>query len=200
MAEIRGPDVRRPDVRPWGRRSLVIPPNSVNGWFQLAIWELWMGMLVCLVFGLGVYLIATSPNQIVTVSDLSPCYGPPPVPSPCERIVYRGGMLNSAFIALFGLTLVGVVVWILWELWSAVEPKPITDDFLRLLNESFGQSWRNPLRWPWGRLLWAYGFTMLGAVLTAGAGLAIWTLVASSHPAKTPVMKIDTSQSFRLGQ
>ena len=194
MAEIRGSD-----MRPWGRRALVFPPNSRNAWFQLAIWEMWMGMLVCLVFSLGAYLVATSPNHIVTVSDLSPCYVPP-VPSPCERIIYRGGMLNSAFLALFGLTLVGVVAWMLWELWSAVEPKPITDDFLRLLNESFGQSWRNPLRWPWARLLWAYGFTLLGAALTAGAGLAVWMLVASSHPAKTPTIRIDTSQSFRLGQ
>jgi hypothetical protein len=189
--------VNLPDMRPWGRHPLVIPPNSATAWFRLAIWELWMGMLVCLVLGLGTYLIATSPNYVVAVSDLSNCYGPPPVPVPCERVIYRGGMLNAAFMALFGLTLVGVVIWLLWELWSAVEPKPITDDFLRLLNDSFGSSWRNPLRWPWARLLWAYGFATLGVMLTAGA---IWTLVATSRPTKTPVIKIDTSQSFRLGQ
>ena len=189
-----------PDMRPWGRRPLIIPPDSPNAWFQLAIWELWMGMLVCLVFGLGMYLIITAPTYIVTVPDLTNCYGPPPIPVPCDRIVYRGGVLNAAFMALFGLTLVGGAAWMLWELWSAVEPKPITDDFLRLLNDSFGSDWRNPLKWPWTRLLLAYGFTFAGAMLTMGAGIVIWTILAASHPVKTPNIKIDTSQSFRLGQ
>ena len=40
--------VRRPDMRPWGGGALTIPPNSVNAWIQLAMWEMWMGMLVCL--------------------------------------------------------------------------------------------------------------------------------------------------------
>jgi hypothetical protein len=35
-------------------------------------------------------------------------------------------------------------------------------------------------------------------MVTAGAGMAIWTMVAMSHPVKTPHIKIDTSQSFRL--
>ena len=39
------------------------------------------------------------------------------------------------------------------------EPKPITDDFLKLLNDSFGRNWRDPRTWPWTRMLWAYGFT-----------------------------------------
>jgi hypothetical protein len=190
--------VTLPDMRPWGRRPLIIPPNSPNAWFQLAIWELWMGMLVCLVFGLGISLIVTAPTHIVAVPDLTNCYGPPPVPSPCERLVYRGGMLNMAFIALCGLTLVGGALWMLWELWSAVEPKPITDDFLRLLNESFGRDWRNPLKWPWARLFWAYGFTLVGAVLTAGAAIMIWALVVSTYPSTAPTPRIDTSQSFRL--
>jgi len=189
-----------PDMRPWGRRPLIIPPDSPNAWFQLAIWELWMGMLVCLVFGLGMYLIITAPTYVVTVPDLTNCYGPPPIPVPCDRIVYRGGVLNAAFMALFGLTLIGGAAWMLWELWSAVEPKPITDDFLRLLNDSFGSDWRNPLKWPWTRLLLAYGFTFAGAMLTMGAGIVIWTILAASHPVKTPNIKIDTSQSFRLGQ
>ena len=105
-----------------------------------------MGMLVCVILGFGVVLIATSPDRIVAVSDLTNCYAPPPVALPCERIVYRGGVLNAAFTALFGLMLIGVAAWLLWELWSAVEPKPITDDFLRLLNDSFGRDWRNPLQ------------------------------------------------------
>jgi len=188
-----------PDMRPWGRGSLTIPPNSRDAWLRLAIWELWMGTLVCIILGLGVLLISTSPSHIVAVSDLSNCYGTPPVALPCERIVYRGGMLNAAFTALCGLMLIGVAAWFLWELWSAVEPKPITDDFLKLLNESFGRDWRNPLKWPWARVLWAYGFTLVGATLTAGAGMVIWTLVAS-EPAKAPKVRIDTSQSFTLGQ
>jgi hypothetical protein len=159
-----------------------------------------MGMLVCVTFGLGVLLIITSSKRIVAVSDLSNCYGPPPVALPCERIVYRGGMLDAAFTSLCGLMLIGVAVWLLWELWSAVEPRPITDDFLRLLNDSFGSNWRNPLKWPWARVLWAYGFTIVGATLTAGVGVMIWTLIASRESAKTPTIKIDTSQSYRLGQ
>jgi hypothetical protein len=192
--------VTLPDMRPWGRRPLTIPPDSRSAWLQLAIWELWMGMLVSLVGALGVYLMVTAPSYIVAVPDLTNCYGPPPVPVPCERIVYRGGMLNSAFIALCGLTLIGVAAWILWELWSAVEPKPITDDFLRLLNDSFGRTWRNPFTWPWARVTYAYGFTLVGAIMTAGLGIAIWTLVAASQPVKTPTIQIETSQSFRLSQ
>lgn len=193
-------DVRLPDMRPWGgRATLVIPPNSANAWVELAIWELWMGTLVCLLVSLGTYLIVTSPSHIVTVPDLTNCYAPPPVATPCERIVYRGGVLNTAFVTLCGLTLIGVAVWMLWELWSAVEPKPITDDFLRLLNESFGSNWRNPLKWPWARLLWAYGFTVVGVVLTAGAGLTIWTIIIAAHPSKALTPHIDTSQSFTLG-
>ena len=189
-----------PDMRPWGRHSLTVPPNSRNAWIRLAIWELWMGMLLCLFFGLGVYLIITSPTHIVTVPDLTNCYGPPPVPTPCDRIVYRGGILNTAFVVLCGLTLIGVAVWMLWELWSAVEPKPITDDFLRLLNESFGLDWRNPLKWPWARLFWAYGFTIVGAMLTASAGTVIWAMVVSARASTAPVPKVETSQSFTISR
>jgi hypothetical protein len=119
---------------------------------------------------------------------------------PCERIVYRGGMMNAAFTALCGLMLIGVAAWFLWELWSAVEPKPITDDFLKLLNDSFGHDWRSPLKWPWARLVWAYGFAVVGAALTAAVGMIIWTFVAPSEPAKTPTPRIETSQSFTLGR
>lgn len=192
--------VTLPDMRPWGRRPLTIPPNSLNAWFQLAVWEIWIGILVCLILAAGILLIVSSPHRIVAVSDLTNCYGPPPVALPCERIVYHGGMLNAAFTALFGLTLVGAAAWLLWELWSAAEPKPITDDFLRLLNDSFGRDWRNPLKWPWARLAWAYGFTLVGAMLAASLGLMIWTLAVSADSLKTPTIRIETSQSFRLGQ
>lgn len=168
--------VTLPDMRPWGRRPLTIPPNSANAWFQLAVWEIWMGVLVCMLFALGAYLIVTSPSHVFTVSGFTTC-DDLPVPVPCERTVYRGGVLNAAFIALFGSTLIGVALWILWELWSATEPKPITDDFLRLLNDSFGTTWRNPLKWPWARLIWAYGFTLVGVLLTASGGIVVWSLL-----------------------
>lgn len=183
------------DMRPWGRGSLTIPPNSRSAWIQLAIWELWMGMLVCITLGLGVYLISTSPNRIVAVTDLTNCYAPPPVTLPCERMVYRGGAMDAAFTSLCGLMLIGVALWFLWELWNAVEPRPITDDFLRLLYDSFSHDWRNPLTWPWARVFWAYGFTIVGVTLTAGVGLMLWALVA---PSRTPTVKVETSQSYTL--
>jgi len=189
-----------PDMRPWGRHPLMIPPNSRNAWIRLAIWELWMGMLVCVTLGLGASLLVTSPNRIVAVVDLTNCYAPPPVALPCERMLYRGGALDAAFTSLCGLMLIGVAVWLLWELWSAVEPKPITDDFLRLLHDSFSHNWRNPLTWPWARVLWAYGFTVAGAVLTAGVGLMLWTLVVPSASTRTPTVKVKTSQSYTLSK
>ena len=189
-----------PDWSPWKRRPRTIPPNSLDTWIRLAVWELWMGMLLCVTLGLGVSLIVTSPDQIVSFVDISSCYAPPPLELPCERIVYRGGVLNAAFTALFGLMLIAAAAWFLWELWSAVEPKPITDDFLRLLHNSFGPDWRNPLTWPWARLWWAYGLTVVGAAMTAGAGLIVWALVTSSSAAKEPTVRIETSHTFRLVQ
>jgi hypothetical protein len=187
-------------MSPWNRRPLTIPPDSMDAWIRLAVWELWMGMVVCLVGGLGVLLITSASGHVVVVSDLSKCYAAPPVALPCEQIVYRGGALYSAFSASCGVMLVGVAAWILWELWSAFEPKPIADDFLKLLNDSFGRDWRNPLTWPWARALWAYGFTLVGLTLTAGISVIILTLMASSYPVEAPRPRIETSQSFRPGQ
>ena len=188
------------EVSPWRRRSLTIPPNSVDTWIQLAAWEIWMGMLLCVILTLGVSLIVTSPDRIVSFSDLSHCYAPPPVELPCEEIVYRGGMLDAAFTSLFGVMLLGLAGWLLWDLWSATEPKPISDDFLRLLNESFGRSWRNPFTWPWSRMLWAYGFTIVGAAFTVGVAALVWTLVAAPERATTPASRIETSQTFHLSR
>jgi hypothetical protein len=95
--------------------------------------------------------------------------------------------------------LIGVAAWFLWELWSAVEPKPITDDFLRLLHDSFSRDWRNPLTWPWARVFWAYGFTIVGVALTAGAGLMLWAFVLPSPSSKAPTVKVETSQSYTIG-
>ena len=194
------PQLPLPEMSPWKPSSLTIPPNSRQAWIRLATWELWMGMLVCITTSVGIALIMTSPKRIVAVPDLTNCYAPPPVTLPCERILYRGGALDAAFMALCGLMLIGVTVWLLWELWNAVEPKPITDDFLRLLDNSFGSNWRNPLRWPWTRVLWAYGFTVVGVTLTAGVGVMIWTLFASPNSTKAPSARIETSQSFTIAR
>ena len=188
------------DVRPWGRRALTFPPKSLDAWIRLAAWEAWMGMLASMFFGLGVLLIVTSPDHIVAVSDLSNCYAPPPVAVPCERIVYRGGALYLAFSALCGLMLIGVAGWFVWELWNAVEPKPIADDFLKLLNDSFGRDWRNPLKWPWARVMWAYGFTSVGAALTAAVAASLWVLLAASKPALSPTVTVETSATVTVGR
>jgi hypothetical protein len=183
----------------WKRRPLIIPPNSIHAWMQLAIWEMWMGILFCCALGVGVTLIVTSPDHIVAISDFRACYGPPPVPLPCERIVYRGGLLYMGFTALCGVMLVGASLWFLWELWTAVEPKPVTDDFLKLLNDSFGRDWRNPFTWPWGRVVWAYGFTTVGAALIAGVAVVIWSVMAASTPVRTPAVHVETSQPYMIG-
>ena len=151
-------------------------------------------------WGCGVLLIATAPDRVVAVADLTNCYGPPPISLPCDRMVYRGGALYAVFSALFGALLVAVAGWLLWELWSAAEPKPIADDFLRLLDHSFGRDWRKPRTWPWARVIWAYGFTLVGVTLTAGAGLIVWTLFSSLAETRPPRSRIETSQDFRLGQ
>ena len=190
------PPGARPALGPWKRRPLTIPPNSLQAWIRLAAWEIWIGMLVCVILGFGISFILSSPDKIVTISDLSGCYRAPPIAMSCERIVYRGGMLNVAFMALCGFMLIGVAAWLLWELWNAVEPKPITDDFLKLLHDSFGRSWRNPFTWPWSRVVWAYGFTSIGIVLTVGVATLIWTLIVAPN-ARVPEPKVDTSQSFR---
>jgi hypothetical protein len=135
-----------------------------------------MGMLLFLLIAVGVWLIDTSPERLVTVTDLSRCYATPPAPDPCARTLHRGG-LNMIFSAFAGVMMLSIAAWCLWELWSAAEPRPIADDFLRLLNDSFGRDWRKPMTWPWARLLWAYGFTAVGAALTAGGAIGIVALV-----------------------
>jgi hypothetical protein len=196
------PPVGGPGLRPrseqvsawWRRRSIVIPPETPEEWVRLAAWEMWMGAMLLVLLYFGTHMIATSPDRVITVTDLSKCYGTPPVPIPCDR-VYHAGMLNVAFSAFSGFIMIAVAIWFIWELWSAAEPKPITDDFLRLLNDSFGRNWRNPLTWPWARAFWAYGFTALGAALTAAVAIGMWSLIMPES--RPPFMRIDTSQSFR---
>jgi hypothetical protein len=189
-----------PELSPWRRRQLTIPPDSLQDWIRLAAWEVWMGMLVCGALAFGMRLIATAPDHIVTVFDFTNCYAAPPIVQPCERVAYQAGTLNVVFTAWFGLLLVAVGAWLLWELWSAVAPTPITDDFLKLLDDSFGRDWRSPRTWPWARLSWAYGFTLLGAASTVGVALLLSAVISSARPAKAPTVHVETSQRFRPSQ
>ena len=188
------------DISPWRRRPLTIPPDSLRAWMRLAVWEFWMGMLLSGVLIFGSQLIVTAPGSIVTVFDFTNCYAAPPVVLPCERVAYRAGALNAAFNLWCGVLLVAVAAWLLWELWSAVAPKPITDDFLKLLDDSFGRNWRSLRTWPWARIGWAYGFTLVGAASALGIALLASTLISSSRWAKAPVPHVETSQYFRLTQ
>ncbi len=181
-----------PELSPWRRQALTIPPDSWRTWLQLAVWELWMGLLLSVALIFGIRLIVTAPSNMVTVYDFTNCYAPV-VLRPCERIAYRGGELNVMFSIWCGILLVAVAAWLLWELWTAVAPKPITDDFLKLLDESFGANWRSLRTWPWARIGWAYGFTLVGAAAALGVALLISTSSASTKPAP----RIETTQSFR---
>ena len=186
------------EITPWRRRSLTIPPDSWRAWVHLAVWEAWIGMLLFALLAFGVSLILTTPDRIVVFEDLSGCYAPPPVALPCERIVYRTGALNAAFTALGGMLALLAAAWLIWELWSAVAPRPITDDFLKLLNYSFARNWRDPRTWPWSRMLWAYGFTLVGLLLAASMALLIWTASSFTRELKAPIVNVETSQDFRV--
>jgi len=187
-------------MSPWRRHALTIPPDSLRAWVSLAAWEFWMGMLLYGVVSFGRELIVTAPESIVTVFDFTNCYAVPPVVQPCERIAYRAGALSVVLNVWCGLLLIAVAAWLLWELWSAVAPKPITDDFLKLLDDSFGRNWRSPRSWPWARIAWAYGFTLAGATSALCIGLLISEALSSSRPVKAPTVHVETSQQFRLIQ
>ena len=188
-----------PDMSPWRRQPLTIPPDSSGAWIRLAAWELWMGMLLCSALVFGTRLIVSAPSNIVTVFDLTPCYAAPPIAQPCERIAYRAGTMNVVFTAWCGLLMLLVAAWLIWELWSAVAPKPITDDFLKLLDDSFGHQWLKPRTWPWARMGWAYGFTLVGALLAVGMGLLVSSTMSSPRFAKAPTARVETSQRLRAG-
>ena len=160
----------------WRRRTIVIPPETRDEWVRLVAWELWMGMTIFLLTVVGLWLVTTAPERLVAVRDLSPCWADPPAPPPCARTLYRGGM-HLMFSGFTGLVMWVVSMCLLWHLWSVAEPPPIDDDFLRLLDNSFSRDWRNPLTWPWSRVLWAYGFTAIGSALTAGVALGVLSLV-----------------------
>jgi len=191
---------RFPDLSPWRRHQLTIPPDSLHAWVTLVVWEFWMGVLVCAALGFGTQLIVTAPDSIVTVFDLSGCYAAPPVAQPCERVAFKAGALSVAFNVWCGVLLIAVAAWLLWELWSAVAPKPITDDFLKLLDDSFGRRWRDPRTWPWTRFGWAYGFAAVGATVALCVVLLFSSVVSSSRLAAAPGPHVETSQHFRLSR
>jgi hypothetical protein len=188
---------RLPELSPWKRQPLTIPPDSLRAWVSLGAWEFWMGILVYGALRFGSQLIVTAPDSIVTVFDLTNCYAAPPIAQPCERVAYRAGALSVAFNVWCGVLLISVAAWLLWELWSACAPKPITDDFLKLLDDSFGRNWRRPRTWPWARLVWAYGFTLAGATSALCIGLLISAVLSSSRLVKAPTPHVETSQRFR---
>jgi hypothetical protein len=192
-------DWRLPELSPWRRHALTIPPDSLRAWVRLGLWEFWMGVLVYGALSFGTQLIAAAPDSVVTVFDFANCYASPVV-QPCERVAYRAGALNVVLNLWCGVLLVAVAAWLLWELWSAVAPKPITDDFLKLLEDSFGRDWRNLRTWPWARMVWAYGFTLVGVTSAVCVGLLLSAVISSSRPAKAPTVHVETSQSFRLIQ
>lgn len=172
------------DVGLWRRQPLTIPPDSWRAWISLAAWECWMGALIAAALGSGTQLIVIAPRSIVTIM-VPICLSASPQ-RPCERIPYRTGELSAAMNAWCGLLLIAFAAWLLWELWSAAAPKPISDEFLQLLDESFARDWRNPRTWPWARVGWAYGFTLLGATSAIGIGLLVVNLWSSPRPASAP--------------
>jgi hypothetical protein len=174
-------DKRNDAASAWRRRRThIIPPDSPDAWIRLVSWELWMGMVLFFLVALGARMIITAPDRVVMVRDLSPCYATPPAPPPCARTLYRGA-LNMTFSGFAGFIMLAIAAWFVWELWSITEPLPITDDFLLLLDQSFGHDWRDPRTWPWSRAWWAYGITSIGAGLTAI--FAFWVLpIVTSRP------------------
>src|SRR5207237_1913414 len=102
------------------------------------------------------------------------------------RVADRTGAMSVALNLWCGVLLIGAAAWLLWELWSASAPKPVTDDFLKLLEDSFARDWRRPRSWPWTRIAWAYGFTLAGVTVTLSIGLLmsslIWSWILPTSP------------------
>ena len=159
-----------------------------------------MGMLVYGALSFATQLIVTAPDSIVTVFDFTNCYAAPPIVLPCERVAYQRRRAERRVQPVVRLLLIAVAAWLLWELWNAVAPKPITDDFLKLLDDSFGRDWRSPRTWPWARVVWAYGFTLAG-VASAPLHRCCWSPRCCRRrchdAAKPPSVHVETSQRLR---
>jgi hypothetical protein len=56
------------------------------------------------------------------------------------------------------------------------------------------------MTWPWARVVWAYGFTLVGATALAAVSFTLWSMASSSPSAKPIRVKVQTSQSFRIDQ
>jgi len=184
-------------MSPWSRRPLRIPPDSMRDWARLAVWECWMGLLVCGALYFGIRLIVTAPENIVTVFDYTNCQAAAPGAPPCERVAFYTGHLAVLMNGWCGLLLLAVAAWLLWELWNAVPSEPITDEFLKLLDESFGRSWRRPRSWPWSRLGWAYGFPLAGAVSALCAGWLLSNELSPLQRTRPPTAHVETSERFK---
>ena len=161
----------------WNRHGVTIPPDSWRAWLRLAVWEGWIGMVICGAVIFGIQQITSAPQRIVTFNDFTTCSAAAQAAGPCEK-VYRTGGLNALFSVMIGVLLFTVAGWLVWELWLAVKPRPIADDFLKLLHDSFARDWRNPLTWPWARLAWAYGFALLGALALSAVVVVLYSFRA----------------------
>ena len=144
----------RCERRPVTRRALTIPPDSMRGLGQACR----VGILDGRARVRALWVSARSSSSPLPTHRHRVRFHEllcrPALVQPCERVAYKAGALNVVFNAWCGLLLIAVAAWLLWELWSAVAPKPITDDFLKLLDDSFGRDWRSPRTWPWARWGW----------------------------------------------
>jgi hypothetical protein len=155
----------------WRRRTIVAPPETRDEWVRLVAWELWIGLILFFLFAVGIELAATPPDR---------------------------GWFIVALSIVSGMTMLAVAARLLWSLWRAAEPAPITDDFLSLLHESFGRNWRDPRTWPWSRLKWAYGFTTVGVAMGLLLTIALSEAVRSLPSTRRPATEINTLQIFRV--
>ena len=125
----------------------------------MAVWELWMGILICCFLSLGAALVTSAPDRVIT-----------------------RGYLNATFSALLGTLALIASAWLARELWTATAPEPIRDDFLRMLNDSFARNLRDPRTWPWKRLFYSYAFALLGIAISVGAVVGASTALAQITP------------------
>ena len=155
----------------WRKRTIIVPPETRDEWVRLVAWELWMGLMLFFLVAVGIELAATPPD---------------------------GGWFTIASAMVAGVTMLTVAARVLWSLWGATEPAPITDDFLRLLHESFGRNWRDPTTWPWSRVKWAYGFTTVGVAIGLLLTLTLSEALRSLPSPRRPATQAESLQIFSV--